>query len=50
LEHERTEEKTANEPEGEEFYYEEPDISGRTKEVDYDIVYGVEDEEAEQDN
>ena len=42
-----TEEETTNEPEGEEVYYEELDLSRGIEGVDYDIMYGVKDVEAE---
>ena len=35
--------------EDDEIYYEEPDLSGGVEGIDYDIVYGIEDEEVEQE-
>jgi len=46
LEYEKTEEETTKETDGEKVYYAEPDLSGGIEGVDYDIVYGIEDDEA----
>jgi hypothetical protein len=46
LEYEKTGDETTNGPEWEEEYYEKPDLSGEIR-VDFNILYGVEDEEAE---
>lgn len=45
LEYDRNYEEATNEPEGEEVYYVEPDLSGGIEGIDYDIVYGIEEEE-----
>ena len=47
LEYDKNEEEATDKPEGEEVYYTEPDLSGGIEGVDYDIVYGLEEEEPE---
>ena len=47
LDYEKIEEETTKEPDGQEVYYAEPDLSGGIEGVDYDIVYRIEDDDAE---
>jgi hypothetical protein len=45
LEPDRNYEEDTNEPEGEEVYYAKPDPLGGIEGIDYDIVYGIQEEE-----